>query len=203
MEKQEWRTVPVEPKEIGLGASYEDAAYVSGWNDCRAAMLSAAPTPPKSEPCACDVLKDRIDHLERKARCHSKYATRPIIYTDGVNGEQCCRDDLWAISTEELNRLSCDRNAVIEEIIAIADSCGYVSIESLAALKSKPADDRIAQMERDAARWNTFLRCGLISPDHFSEEVAEIIASISEESTPEEVCAAMDKIAAMQSEGGK
>ena len=48
-------------------------------------------------------MQDRIDHLERKRRCHSKYAKRPILYTDGVNGEQCCRDDLWAISTEELN----------------------------------------------------------------------------------------------------
>lgn len=108
---------------------------------------------------------------------------------------------------EAWNRRSCDRDAVIEECARVAwnyepDENGPIET-AIRALKSQPADDRIAQMEQDAARWNTFLRCGLISPDHFSEEVAEIIASISEESTPEEVCAAMDKIAAMQSEGWK
>lgn len=32
-----------EKQELGLGASYEDAAYAGGWNDCRDAMLAAAP----------------------------------------------------------------------------------------------------------------------------------------------------------------
>ena len=31
---------------------------------------------------------------------------RPILYTDTVSGEQCCRDDMWAVTTAELNALS-------------------------------------------------------------------------------------------------
>ena len=30
---------------------------------------------------------------------------RPVLYTDTVKGEQVCRDDLWAVSTEELNAI--------------------------------------------------------------------------------------------------
>lgn len=35
--------------------------------------------------------------------CHSKLATRPILYTDTVKGRQVCRDDMWAVTTDELN----------------------------------------------------------------------------------------------------
>lgn len=35
--------------------------------------------------------------------CISPLATRPILYTDTLNGVQTCRDDLWAVTTEELN----------------------------------------------------------------------------------------------------
>jgi hypothetical protein len=31
--------------------------------------------------------------------------TRPILYTDSINGEQVCRDDLWALTTLELAEL--------------------------------------------------------------------------------------------------
>jgi hypothetical protein len=37
--------------------------------------------------------------------CYSKYATRPILYTDTIKGIQVCRDDMWAVTTEELNKL--------------------------------------------------------------------------------------------------
>ncbi len=30
---------------------------------------------------------------------------RPVLYTDTVGGEQTCRDDLWAVSTDDLNAL--------------------------------------------------------------------------------------------------
>ncbi len=37
--------------------------------------------------------------------CRSPLATRPILYTDTLSGDQVCRDDLWAVTTEELNRM--------------------------------------------------------------------------------------------------
>lgn len=50
-----------------------------------------------------DRKQERIDHYERTRSCHSPYSKRPILYTDTVNGEQCCVDNLWAVSTQELN----------------------------------------------------------------------------------------------------
>jgi hypothetical protein len=37
--------------------------------------------------------------------CISPLATRPVLYTDTVGGSQTCRDDLWAVTTDELNAL--------------------------------------------------------------------------------------------------
>lgn len=37
--------------------------------------------------------------------CRHPLATRPILYTDTVGGKQTMRDDLWAVTTEELNAL--------------------------------------------------------------------------------------------------
>ena len=52
--------------------------------------------------------------------CYSKHATRPILYTDTVDGKQTLRDDLWAVTTKELNEihqaLAEDRERVRGEI---------------------------------------------------------------------------------------
>ena len=45
------------------------------------------------------------DKIIKKDVCYSKYATRPILYTDTIKGVQVCRDDMWAVTTEELNNL--------------------------------------------------------------------------------------------------
>jgi hypothetical protein len=37
--------------------------------------------------------------------CRHPLAKRPILYTDSIKGTQVCRDDLWAVTTEELNAL--------------------------------------------------------------------------------------------------
>ena len=37
------------------------------------------------------------------SECLDKLATGPIIYTDTIRGQQTHRDDLWAVSTDELN----------------------------------------------------------------------------------------------------
>lgn len=38
--------------------------------------------------------------------CISKFAKRPLLYTDALGGEQTCRDDLWVLTTEELNSIA-------------------------------------------------------------------------------------------------
>lgn len=39
-------------------------------------------------------------------QCVSPLATRPVLYTDTImGGRQAMRDDLWAVTTEELNYL--------------------------------------------------------------------------------------------------
>lgn len=58
--------------------------------------------------------------------CYSKYATRPILYTDAIGGRQVCRDDMWAVTTEELNSLenslTQDRVEMWEEMIKKAEN---------------------------------------------------------------------------------
>ena len=44
--------------------------------------------------------------MENKNRCESSFATRPIMYEVGARYQEIIgRDDLWAVSTEELNIL--------------------------------------------------------------------------------------------------
>ena len=42
---------------------------------------------------------------------------RPILYTDTVSGEQCCRDDMWAVTTAELNAISRAKQAAQPQVI--------------------------------------------------------------------------------------
>lgn len=46
-----------------------------------------------------------LSKIVQESVCHSKLATRPILYTDTVGGKQTLRDDLWAVTTEELNEI--------------------------------------------------------------------------------------------------
>lgn len=48
---------------------------------------------------------DKSTVLMAEGICRNPLATRPILYTDTIKGEQVCRDDLWALTTEELNNL--------------------------------------------------------------------------------------------------
>lgn len=38
-------------------------------------------------------------------KCESEIATRPLLFSDTLSGAQVGRDDLWAVTTEELNAL--------------------------------------------------------------------------------------------------
>jgi hypothetical protein len=44
--------------------------------------------------------------LADKTTMRAPVPARPILYTDTIKGNQCCRDDMWAVTTEELNRLA-------------------------------------------------------------------------------------------------
>ena len=53
--------------------------------------------------------------------CQSPLATRPLLYTDTLGGKQTMRDDLWAVTTAELNEqerviasLRAERNELFE-----------------------------------------------------------------------------------------
>jgi len=48
-----------------------------------------------------------LDEESREQKvCIHPLATRPVLYTDTVGGNQACRDDLWAVTTDELNDLA-------------------------------------------------------------------------------------------------
>ena len=47
---------------------------------------------------------------------------RPLLYTDTLHGDQINRDDMWAVSTDELNALR-DRLALAEKV---AEAAGKV-----------------------------------------------------------------------------
>lgn len=49
--------------------------------------------------------------------CISPLATRAVLYTDTVGGQQTCRDDLWAVTTDELN----DLHKAVQQAKIIAD----------------------------------------------------------------------------------
>jgi hypothetical protein len=49
---------------------------------------------------------DLDDEYEAPKVCIHPLATRPVLYTDTVGGVQTCRDDLWAVTTDELNALA-------------------------------------------------------------------------------------------------
>lgn len=50
-------------------------------------------------------ITQRDDEYEAPKVCVHPLATRPVLYTDTVGGNQTCRDDLWAVTTDELNAL--------------------------------------------------------------------------------------------------
>lgn len=51
--------------------------------------------------------------------CEHELATRAIFYTDTVEGKQALRDDLWAVSTEELNKEAAIRTELLAALNAV------------------------------------------------------------------------------------
>lgn len=55
----------------------------------------------------------------RDGLCRHPLATRPIFYTDSIGGKQTFRDDLWAVTTTELNALISECRTLRERIEAL------------------------------------------------------------------------------------
>ena len=72
-----------------------------------------------------------MDDNERCTECRSSLATRPILYTDGLKGEQVCRDDLWAVTTEELNRVQDNLQKLGARLTALLDEDQWAECEAL------------------------------------------------------------------------
>ena len=78
--------------------------------------------------------------------CISKLATRPLYYSTDEKNPAFCRDDMWAVSTSELNAITTQRDellAAAKEYIAALDQT--VRGEDMVAdmLRLGEADDAI------------------------------------------------------------
>lgn len=60
-----------------------------------------------------------------------KLYSRPILYTDTIKGEQTLRDDLWAVTTEELKDLILKSSLIqLIEVIGSWQPDGHGSMDS-------------------------------------------------------------------------
>jgi hypothetical protein len=67
-------------------------------------------------------LRQQLYDLVLSRELRYKGNVRPILYTDTVQGEQVCCDNLWAITTEELNALTALRTRLekMEKVVGAA-----------------------------------------------------------------------------------
>jgi hypothetical protein len=67
-------------------------------------------------------LRQQLYDLVLSRELRYKGNVRPILYTDTVQGEQVCCDNLWAITTEELNALTALRTSLekAEKVVEIS-----------------------------------------------------------------------------------
>lgn len=72
--------------------------------------------------------------------CKSKLATRAILYNDTVGGEQVLRDDLWAVSTDELNEIENRINKAYAEGVIAGQRQLSNTIEMVQEAMFKPAE---------------------------------------------------------------
>jgi hypothetical protein len=81
--------------------------------------------------------------------------TRPLLYTDTIGGEQVLRDDMWALTTEELNAIDAEiiqyKTAAEEDLIRIGElrSQLYDATLELAALRADLAAAIAAKEEAE------------------------------------------------------
>lgn len=88
------------------------------------------------------------------AICKSDLAKRPLLYTDSIGGEQVCRDDIWAVTTEELNAANERIRELEAELITarrtINEYAGYFAAEREALLAEQALSDKLEDALKDA-----------------------------------------------------
>ena len=70
--------------------------------------------------------------------CNSDLATRAILYTDTINGEQVLRDDLWAVTTDELNDVESKINKAFADGVLAGQRQLAQTIETVQEAMFKP-----------------------------------------------------------------
>lgn len=81
-----------------------------------------------------------VDKPAASTVCVSPFATRPILYTDTVRGKEVHRDDLWAVTTEELNALHQSLTAA-EKPLVMADGSPFADYLRNTVPEDTPMDD--------------------------------------------------------------
>lgn len=52
-----------------------------------------------------EALREANKRIDELTTMRAKIPPRPLLYTDTIQGQQVCRDDMWAVTTDELNRM--------------------------------------------------------------------------------------------------
>jgi predicted RNA-binding Zn-ribbon protein involved in translation (DUF1610 family) len=90
--------------------------------------------------------------------CISPLATRPVLYTDTVGGVQTCRDDLWAVTTAELNALKPAPPTIVQNLLhwalgellaALPDRRDWFNPDAEKVLRAIHSGPRIAGADLD------------------------------------------------------
>lgn len=66
---------------------------------------------------------------ERKTMTLKLPTIRPLLYTDTIDGKQVCRDDMWVLTTEELNAADAELTSLRALLEELENSCAEKDAE--------------------------------------------------------------------------
>ena len=64
-------------------------------------------------------LLDMVEYYKKRDTLHYPIKARMILYNDTIEGEECHRDDIWAVTTQELNEMH-DKETILKSDLAAA-----------------------------------------------------------------------------------